>query len=154
MLSFSTSGNNFSAFFCRPSEFLALLALSTTLFLFLHTRDLQVRLKEMETKATGESAAASSRGASALTGEFTFSILQITCCKKRAFQTLRWVVKPFNCLSPPPPRWNYNCSAHTCTRASFLDQDQEMRIALAPRSHSYPIAPEQPDRHSRFITNG
>ncbi|XP_065350447.1 heparan sulfate 2-O-sulfotransferase pipe [Cloeon dipterum] len=49
----------------RPSELLALVALSTTLFLFLHTRDLQVRLKEMETRATGESAAASSRGAAA-----------------------------------------------------------------------------------------
>ncbi|XP_059470864.1 heparan sulfate 2-O-sulfotransferase pipe [Neocloeon triangulifer] len=62
----------------RPSELLALLALSTTLFLFLHTRDLQVKLKEMETRATGESAASSSRGIASSLAESAVNTVVIT----------------------------------------------------------------------------
>lgn len=36
--------------FYRTSELIALLAVSTTLFLFIHTRDLNTKLKEMEVK--------------------------------------------------------------------------------------------------------
>lgn len=36
----------------RTSELVALMAISTTLFLFLHTRDLHTKLKEMEVKLT------------------------------------------------------------------------------------------------------
>lgn len=37
-------------FYCRTSELVALMAISTTLFLFLHTRDLNTRLREMEVR--------------------------------------------------------------------------------------------------------
>ncbi|XP_065164490.1 heparan sulfate 2-O-sulfotransferase pipe-like [Atheta coriaria] len=36
--------------FVRTSELIALVAISTTLFLFLHTRDLSTRLREMEVR--------------------------------------------------------------------------------------------------------
>ncbi|KAG5900430.1 hypothetical protein JTB14_029316 [Gonioctena quinquepunctata] len=39
----------------RTSELIALMALSTTLFLFLHTRDLNTKLKEMEIKIQPDS---------------------------------------------------------------------------------------------------
>lgn len=37
-------------FYSRTSELVALMAISTTLFLFLHTRDLNTRLREMEVR--------------------------------------------------------------------------------------------------------
>ena len=43
---------NIYLFFFRTSELVALMAISTTLFLFLHTRDLHTKLKEMEVKLT------------------------------------------------------------------------------------------------------
>lgn len=48
-----SSHNNFFCLFIpffRTSELIALAALSTTLFLFLHTRDLNSKLREMEVK--------------------------------------------------------------------------------------------------------
>lgn len=46
--------HNFFPFICRTSELIALMAISTTLFLFLHTRDLHTRLKEMEVRLQPE----------------------------------------------------------------------------------------------------
>lgn len=40
--------------FFRTSELVALIAISTTFFLFLHTRDLNTKLKEMEVKLQPE----------------------------------------------------------------------------------------------------
>lgn len=40
----------FLMFSCRSAEFVALIAVSSTLFLFLHTQSLTSRLREMEVK--------------------------------------------------------------------------------------------------------
>jgi hypothetical protein len=41
-------------FACRTSELVALMAVSTTLFLFIHTRELHTKLKAMEVKLQPE----------------------------------------------------------------------------------------------------
>jgi hypothetical protein len=42
------------SFFFRTSELVALMAISTTLFLFIHTRELHTKLKAMEVKLQPE----------------------------------------------------------------------------------------------------
>lgn len=55
-------------YFSRSSEFVALIAIFTTFFLLLHTRDLHSRLKEMENRLQPDELSAPSSGV--VTGMF------------------------------------------------------------------------------------
>lgn len=66
-------------FFCRSAEFVALLAVSSTLFLFLHTQSLTSRLREMEVKLQP-----SEMSASGLTGNSIIQGTSYIICKANA----------------------------------------------------------------------